>query len=103
MSAEQDNDNFYKLADSFIDLANNHCDKEDNSQVGSAMLFASARFSAFVVASFAKDKPSFEEEIEHAVDHFGAEFKRMLNENLEQYKTVFDEKPRYEHLVKGKE
>jgi len=100
MSEEQDNKSFYKMADSFIDLANNHCESVKNSEVGSAMLFASARFSSFVVASHANDKASFEADIDHAVEHFTKEFERMLLENLEQYKTVFDEAPKYQHLMK---
>lgn len=99
MSSEEDNKRFYKTADSFIDLANSHSDKAESSEVGSAMLFASARFSAFVVASFAKDKAAYEAEVDNAVNHFSSEFKRMLTENLEQYKTAFDEGPRYEHLM----
>jgi len=99
MSTEKDNKRFYKMADSFIDLANSHCDKTERSEVGSSMLFASARFSAFVVASFAKDKAAYEVEVDNAVNHFSTEFKRMLTENLEQYKTAFDEQPRYEHLI----
>lgn len=99
MTEQVDNQSFYKIADSFIDLANNHCETMNNSEVGSAMLFAGARFSSFVVATHAKEKASFEAEIDHAVEHFTNEFKRMLTENLEQYKTVFDEPPKYEHLM----
>ncbi len=97
---EQTNKNFYKMADSFIDLANQHCDNTENAEVGSALLYASSRFSAFVVASFAQNKDHYEGEIDNAVEYFGQEFKRMLSENLEQYKSVFDEAPRYEHLIK---
>ncbi len=97
---DQSNKQFYKMADSFIDLANQHCDSTDNAEVGSALLYASSRFSAFVVASFAQNKDHYEGEIDNAIEYFGNEFKRMLGENLEQYKTVFDKAPRYEHLVK---
>lgn len=100
MSTEEDNKRFYKIADSFIDLANTHSDSCETSEVGSSMLFASARFSAFVVASFAKDKAAYEAEVDNAINHFSSEFKKMLTENLEQYKTAFDEGPKYEHLVK---
>ena len=88
------------MADTFIDTANTHCESTDSSEVGSAMLFATSRFSSFVVASHADNKTSYEAEIDNAVEHFTKEFKRMLIENLDQYKTVFDDAPRYEHLVK---
>ncbi len=107
MDQEQRNQEFKQLADTFIDLANQHCDKVENTRVGSSMLFASARFSAFVVASHAKDQAHYESEIDNAIEFFSQEFKRMLTENLEEYKAIFAardlEKPKYEHLVKKQE
>lgn len=104
MDQEQRNQEFKQLADTFIDLANQHCDKVENTRVGSSMLFASARFSAFVVASHAKDLAHYESELDNAIEFFSQEFKRMLTENLEEYKAVFaareQEKPKYEHLMK---
>lgn len=99
MDQEQDNKTFYKMADSFIDVANKHCDNEQSSKVGSALLFATARFSSFVVASHANDKEAYEAEIENATEFFSGEFKRMLTENLEEYRSVFKEEPKYQHLV----
>ncbi len=109
MSQEQNNQEFRQLADSFIEVANKHCDVVDNSRVGSAMLFASARFASFVVASHSRNREQFESEIDHALEFFSSEFKRMLGENLEEYKRVFsrqaqqsgEETKRYEHLMKN--
>lgn len=92
---------FRKMADSFIDVANKHCDTTDAAQVGSALLYASSRFSSFVVASYANNKEAYETEIDNAVEYFSVEFKKMLLENLNQYKSIFDEAPRYEHLIKN--
>ena len=100
---EDSNKNFYKMADSFIDKANQHCENNNNADVGSALLYAASRFSAFVVASYAQNKDHYESEVDNAVTYFSDEFKRMLVENLEQYKTVFDAAPKYEHLMKKKE
>jgi len=93
---------FYSLADKFIDVANNECDHKEPSFVGSAMLFATARFSSFVVASQAQDQASYEAELERAKEFFNGEFDRMLNQNMEDYKTAFtqQEENRYEHLMK---
>jgi len=93
---------FYTLADKFIDIANNECDEKEPSFVGSSMLFATARFSAFVVASQAQDKESYEAELERAKEFFNGEFERMLNQNMEDYKTAFNQQDeaRYEHLMK---
>ncbi len=93
---------FYTLADKFIDIANDECESKDPSFVGSAMLFATARFSAFVVASQAQDKDSYEAELESATEFFTAEFDRMLKQNMEDYKTAFtqQDEARYEYLMK---
>ena len=80
---------FYELADKFINAANEECDKKVPSFVGSSMLFAAARFSAFIVASQAQDKAAYEAEVERATEFFTGEFDRMLKQNLENYKTVF--------------
>lgn len=100
---QQQDKEFFKTADTFIDLANDHCDKQESPAVGSSLLYATARFSSFVVASQAKDLESFESEVDHAIDFFSKEFKRMLKENLEEYKGVFSneqEEPKYQHLMK---
>ena len=106
MNQEEMNTEFRKIADSFIDVANKHCDQVDNTRVASAQLFATARFSAFVVASRSKDLHAYEEEVDNAVDFFSHEFKRMLAENLEEYKQVFvkrqQDAPKYEHLMKDR-
>ena len=93
---------FYTLADKFIDIANNECEGKEPSFVGSSMLFATARFSAFVVASQAQDKESYEAELDRATEFFTAEFDRMLKQNMEDYKTAFtqQDEARYEHLMK---
>ena len=108
---EQESKDFYTMADTFIDIANGHCEKKEANHVGSSMLFAAARFSSFVVASQSPDKDAYEAEIETATEFFTKEFKRMLTQNLEDYKTAFKaqaeeeaeeqkDAPRYEHLKK---
>lgn len=106
MNMEDRNTEFRKIADSFIDAANKHCDKIDNTRVASAQLFATARFSAYVVASRSQTLQDYEAQIDDAVEFFSNEFKRMLTENMEEYKAVFvkrkQDAPRYEHLKKDK-
>jgi len=104
MQQDKSDKKFFEMADSFIDVANNHCDKQQSSEVGSALLYATARFSSFVVASHSQDLESYEAELDHAMEFFSKEFKRMLKENLEEYKTTFkaqEETPKYEHLKKS--
>ncbi len=106
MSQDQSNLEFRQMADSFIDIANKHSDTVDSSKVGSSMVYASARFASFVVASHCQNKAQFESEIDNAIEFFSSEFKRMLTENMEEYKAIFnvepEPEPKYEHLMKNK-
>lgn len=101
MNDEERNQLFKQLADSFIDLANHHCDTNDNGIVGPAFMYGASRFTAFMVATHSKELERYEAERDEAVNYFTSEFKRMLEENLDSYKRVFQEQPRYAHLVKN--
>ena len=82
---------FWKLADSFIKLANEHYEKEGDGKVGYAMLYAAARFNAFIVASTAGDKAELEAEKEPATDYFTEQYRKMFLENLDDYYSNFDQ------------
>jgi len=102
MNEVDESKQFINIADSFIDLANQHCDELKNSQVNASFLYGAARFSAFVTASSAQSEESYSENIDKAVEYYAQEFAKMLQEHMEQYKSVFKEAPRYEHLIKKK-
>lgn len=99
MNDDERNQLFRKFADSFIDVANQHCDDADSGIVGSAFLYGAARFSAFVVATKAKELDRYEADCDAALEYFTKEFRRMLEENLDDYKSAFKEQPRYSHLM----
>ena len=84
------NRQFRKLADTHIDVANKHCDLYEPPMVNSSMLFAAARFSAFVVAHKTGSLESYDEQTEKALDYYSDEFRRMLEENLSDYRRVFE-------------
>ena len=100
MSEEDDNKKFISMADSFIDLANEHCNNSENSLVNASFLYGSARFAAFLTASTSDSKESYEGNMGGAVDYYIEEFRKMLQEHMKQYVSVFQEAPRYEHLMK---
>lgn len=81
---------FWKLADSFINLANELYEKESDGKVGYAMLYAAARFNAFIVASTAGDKKDLGEEKEQATEYFTEQYRKMFSENLEDYEQNFE-------------
>lgn len=101
MSDEDIDKQFRSMADSFIHLANEHCKTAERENVSMALLYAAARFSAFVVASHAPDLQKYETDRDAAIAFFSGEYKRMLNENLDDYKKIYDESVKYAHLMKN--
>lgn len=100
MSEIDKNEQFRQYADTFIDVANNHIEESDSSFVSSSMLYGTSRFCAFVVASGCENAEHLDANSEGAIEFYTNEFKRMLSENLGEYKKTFAEPPRYEHLIK---
>lgn len=100
LTQEEQNKLFRHIADTHIDLANSQMDAADLQIVTSGFVYGATRFSAFTVASEAKDAKQYNASIDGAVEHYTKLFKNMLEENLENYKSSFKEEPRYAHLVK---
>ncbi|MEE2827362.1 MAG: DUF3144 domain-containing protein [Planctomycetota bacterium] len=83
---------FWDLADTFIENADNLCElSHDAGNVSAALLFAASRFSAFVVASSAEDSAELAAKQEEATDYFVDQFRLMLTENLNDFQQNFDE------------
>ena len=80
MQNEQQNE-IYTNADKFINLANELV-QSGQTNIGAALRFAAARYSAFE-ASLRTQNLGADKESEHQL--FADEFARMLNINLEDY------------------
>lgn len=100
MSDKDADKEFRSMIDSFIHLANRHGDTAKRENVGMALLYAAARFNSFVVASHAPDLKKFESDRPAAFEFFLGEYKRMLNENLDDYRKTYGEGLPYAHLIK---
>ncbi len=75
--------NIYQIADQFIALANQLGQQEgDVGKVGTALRFAAARFNAFEAAIKSGDLKA---EKDNALEWFTAEYKDMLNDNLDDH------------------
>lgn len=81
---------FRKMADSFIDVANRHCEGREPSMVSSSFLYGASRFCAFVVAGKTGERKAYEEQKQAAIDYYTQEFRTMLEQNLDDYSHVFD-------------
>ena len=91
MSKTEKDQEFFNIADAFIDLANHHCSDIDKGKVSAGFLYAAARFNTYIVASSAKDVDEFESFQAKAAEYFVGEFRKMINEHMEDYKVNFDD------------
>ena len=91
MSDNGPDQQFLELADSFIALANSHCDTVSPSRVSATLLFAAARFNAFVIASTVDSKDELTTDSEPALKYFLSQYEKMLGENLADYVENFDQ------------
>jgi hypothetical protein len=80
---------FWDLVDAFIEKANNACEDADPGMVSAALLNASARFNAFVVASSSLDRKEYIDEIESAQKYLTGRYAELVRDNLDDYRDNF--------------
>ncbi len=91
MSDVQRDEQFWELADSFIQLANTHLSNAKPSRVSASALFAAARFNAFVITAATENKAQLIAEKESAIAYFLEQYEKMLRENLDEHMSRYDE------------
>ena len=84
MSTSKTDDNFYSRADDVINLANKQCDSIENNKVNSSLMFAAARFNAFIASSSAQDLEQLKKNKNAAIQFFTEQYTQMLTENLDE-------------------
>ncbi len=88
---EKHTDEFRKLADQFIHLANEQYQQSRDGRVGYALMYAAARFNAFIVAVTAGHQSELAEEKEAATAYFADQYRQMFAENIEDYAKNFNQ------------
>ena len=88
--ADTFDDAFYKRADAHISLANEEAEDVSHEAVNASMMFASARFSAFLSARGFKTGEAMAAKRDETVEYFVAGFRQMLEGNLDAYIRNFD-------------
>lgn len=81
---------YWKRVDAFIDVANKQCNPADPNEVGASLLYASARFNAFIVAKTVGTAANMTLEKERALEYFTDQFRKMMLSNLEDFTVNFD-------------
>ncbi len=86
---EERDDEFWQLADEFINFANDKCSNHRNGKVSTTMIFAAARFNAFMFASMAKNLDEFKNDRDMAIEYFSTQYKNAFIENIDDYEKNF--------------
>ncbi len=82
---------FYDRADAHIHLSNDQIDGEiTRGKVSASMMYATARFNAWVSAAGWTSAAELETAQEETIEYFASEFRKMLKENLDDYIENFD-------------
>lgn len=89
MSDTEKDQQFYDLANEFIELANGQSGAVDKGKVSAAFLYAAARFNTFIVASSAQNVEQFQTYQDKAFDYMVDQYKKMLREHFNDYTEHF--------------
>lgn len=81
---------FYELADEHIALANTRMGQVKPAKVSATMLFASARFNAFLISVSADNKAQMLLDKESAIAYFMQEYEKNLRENIDEHLARYD-------------
>ncbi|BFM06513.1 DUF3144 domain-containing protein [Halioxenophilus aromaticivorans] len=82
----------YDLVDALVELANQATDKAlDPGEAHQAMMYATARYGAFIVAASSESKEDYEQDKLDARNFYMDQFRQLLNENFDDYLANFDQ------------
>lgn len=84
MKIDKPDDNYWKRADEFINLANSQSKDTPHGEVSSSLLYATARFNAFIVSSSANNIDDLKRDKDAAIEYFTTQYKNMLTENIDE-------------------
>ncbi|QSX31094.1 DUF3144 domain-containing protein [Shewanella cyperi] len=85
-------DTFYDRADEHIFLSNNQITKEiGRGKVSASTMYATARFNSWVAACSCSSQAEMVNDKAEMLDYFVTEYKKMLEENLDDYIENFNE------------
>jgi len=88
--ADQFDDAFYARADAHIALANDQLEGVRREMVNASMMFASARFCAWLSAGGFESGAAMVAKRDETVEYFVAGFRQMLEGNIDAYAKNFD-------------
>jgi hypothetical protein len=88
--ADMFDDAFYERADAHIHLSNEQVNTAPREMVNASMLFASARFCAWLSAGGYSSGEAMAAKKQEIADYFVDGFRQMLEGNIDAYANNFD-------------
>jgi len=101
--ANEVDETFYQRADAHIRLSNEQLDSIASGKVSASMMYALARFNAWVSAHGVQNSAQMKEARSGMVEYFVDQYKQMLEHNLDDYIENFDQYVSAEGGEKGKD
>ncbi|MEZ6197878.1 MAG: DUF3144 domain-containing protein [Planctomycetota bacterium] len=89
--SDETEDVFYERADAHIELANRQIGEGDAGEVGASMMFALARFDAWLSAGGFETAEQMKASREESLEFFVSEYRAMLEEHYDDYIENFSE------------
>ncbi|MBQ4819319.1 DUF3144 domain-containing protein [Aquimarina sp. MMG016] len=81
--------NFYERADEHINLSNDQLKTESRGKVSASMMYSVARFNAWISACGWNNGEEMKSAKKETLDYFVDEYRKMLEENLDDYINNF--------------
>ncbi len=88
--AQDIDDKFFERADAHIHLSNEQLEQISRGKVSASMMYATARFNSWVSACGWKSSEEMQAVRDETVDYFTVQFRKMLEENLDDYINNFE-------------
>jgi Protein of unknown function (DUF3144) len=83
-------DDFYNRADAVIHLANKQVEGIGKGKVSASLMYATARFGAWLSASGFRSGDEMKAAKKATIDYMVDQYRAMLDENLNEYIDNFD-------------
>lgn len=81
---------FYDRADAHIDLSNQQRREISRGSVSASMMYATARFNAWISASEHDSARAMADDKQRILDYFVGQYRKMLEENVDDYIENFE-------------
>ena len=83
-------DQFFDRADAVVNLANTFLEQVTRGKVSASLLYATARYNAWVSACGFENGSDMRDMKEETIEYFVQEYRKMLSENLDDYIENFE-------------